>query len=63
MLYITGLNALTVPCLLGTTGESHISSVDWNSPDIRESEDSPLGEEGIEKSVYVPALNSLLPVT
>ena len=62
MLYITGLNALTVPCLLGTTGESHISSVDWNSPDIRESEGSPLAEEGIETSVYVPSLNRNFPV-
>ncbi len=62
MLYLTGLNALTIPCSLGTTGECHTSSVDWNYPDIRESEDSPLGEEGIETDVFVPSLGKNYPV-
>lgn len=57
MLYITGMHALTTECRLGTSGSSKTCSVSWDDIDIRESDDSPLGDEGIERDVNIPSLN------
>lgn len=56
MLYITGMHALTTECRLGTSGSSKTYSVSWGDIDLRESDDSPLGDEGIERDVYIHSL-------
>lgn len=59
MLYITGMHSLTTECRLGTTGDTHSSSVSWDDPDIREYDGSPLGDEGIERDLYIPRLGKV----
>ena len=56
MKYITGMFALNIPCSLGTTGDWHRTSLPWERVEIRESDDSVLKEEGIEKDVFVEEL-------
>ena len=61
MLYVTGMNALNVPCNLDTIGDWHKEHYNWKHPDCMESEDSPLKNYGIDyryvedfhKSVYI----------
>ncbi len=59
MIYITGMHALTTECRLGTSGSSKIYSVSWDDIDIRESDDSLLGDEGIERDVYIPPIEEV----
>lgn len=54
MLYITGIFALNLNCSLHTFGDWHQSALNWNDMDIRESEDSPFGDYGIEQCGSVP---------
>ncbi|WP_304857489.1 MULTISPECIES: hypothetical protein [Bacteria] len=48
MRYITDIHALNLPCSLGTTGDWHTSALQWDRLRIRESEESPWGDWGIE---------------
>lgn len=57
MKYISGIFALNIPCSLDTTGDWHRSSLPWDKVDIKESDNSPLKDWGIEKDVYVRELN------
>lgn len=47
MNYVTGMHALNLMCPLGTTGDWHSASVDWNNLEFKESEDSVFGDFGI----------------
>ena len=48
MRYITDIHALNLPCSLGTTGDWHHSSIQWQQPRMLDSDTSPFGEWGIE---------------
>lgn len=48
MRYVTDIHALNLTCSLGTTGDWHASSLQWDHPRMLESEDSPWGDWGIE---------------
>lgn len=48
MKYITGIQALNIPCSLGTTGDWHREGISWARPEISESTESVFGEYGIE---------------
>ncbi len=57
MTYISGYYALNIPCSLDTTGDWHQSCLAWDKVELSDSQNSPLGEWGIEKDVYVYPLN------
>ena len=59
MKYISGIFALNIPSSLGTTGDWHSSSLQWNILTLHESEDSVLKEKGIERDVYVKELDGM----
>lgn len=48
MNYITDFHALNLPCQLGTTGDWHKSSYNWENPKIKDSSKSIFGDYGIE---------------
>lgn len=50
MLYITGLFALNLECSLGTTGDWHMSGMDWSKLTLADSNNSIFGTYGIERS-------------
>lgn len=54
VLYITGIHALNLPCELETTGDWHTSSLDWKNVPLRESDNSPIKEWGIEGGIVLP---------
>ena len=54
MRYITGVHALNLPCSLETCGDWHCSALQWEKPNIRESEHSFFGDYGIEQDVTIP---------
>lgn len=58
MEYLTGIYALNLPCNLDTCGDWHSKSINWEHPDIRESNDSVLKDYGIEEKRNVKFLNS-----
>lgn len=53
MKYISGYYALNTPCSLDTTGDWHQSCLPWDKIEFSDSKNSPLGDWGIEKDVYV----------
>lgn len=54
MLYITGLQALNLPCSLNTTGDWHTSSIQWDKLHFVESDKSLFQEYGIEICNKIP---------
>lgn len=54
MKYITGIHALNLPCELETCGDWHQSGIQWNKPQIRESDGSFFGDYGIEINHRIP---------
>ena len=54
MLYISGMQALNLPCNLDTSGDWHRSCMDWNHPALKESEGSIWGDYGIEGPKAIP---------
>ena len=54
MLYLTGMQALNIPCLLDTTGDWHQSCMDWEHLNLRESTNNFWGDWGIEGSKQIP---------
>lgn len=54
MKYITGIYALNLTCSLDTSGDWHQSSLNWEKPDIRETNNSFFGDYGIEENCSVP---------
>lgn len=49
MKYITGMHALNMRCQLNTSGDWHRGLLDWDNPEMMDTENHPLGEWGIEK--------------
>ena len=62
MQYITGVHALNLPCMLDTCGDWHQSAIQWDVPQLRESEGSFFGEYGLEKDHVIPEHNTLFVV-
>lgn len=54
MKYITGMQALNLPCSLNTSGDWHQSSMSWSELDMRESVGSFFGNYGIELNSCIP---------
>lgn len=54
MQYITGIHALNLPCNLKTCGDWHKSAIQWENPQIRESDISFYGEYGLEPNHLIP---------
>ena len=50
LLYITGLFALNLECSLGTTGDWHMSGMDWSKLTLADSNNSIFGTYGIERN-------------
>ena len=65
MLYITGLFALNLECSLGTTGDWHMSGMDWSKLTLADSNNSIFGTYGIERNStrLVPERHITLPIT
>lgn len=55
--YLTGIHALNLTCKLDTCGDWHSKSINWNHPDIRESNGSVLKDYGIEEDRKVKYLD------
>lgn len=54
MKYITGVQALNLPCKLNTTGDWHSQWIHWEPLEFAESDDSFFGDYGIELPKQVP---------
>ena len=54
MKYITGIHALNLPCNLETCGNWHQSAIQWDKPNIAESQFSLWGDYGIELNHKIP---------
>lgn len=54
MRYISGLQALNLPCDLNTDGDWHQSALRWDKLDLRESNTSFFSDYGIEKNKKIP---------
>lgn len=54
MLYITGMQALNIPCALRTGGDWHQSSMDWQHLNLKESDTGFFQEYGIEGPKKIP---------
>ncbi len=54
MKYITGIHALNLPCSLNTCGDWHQSAIQWQNPQMRESNTSFFKEYGLEKGHKIP---------
>jgi len=54
MKYVSLIHALNIPCSLETCGDWHISSIQWEKPNILDTENSIFGEYGIEKNKIIP---------
>lgn len=54
MMYITGQQALNLPCSLETCGDWHTSALQWKKLNMRESNESLFGDYGIEVCDKVP---------
>ena len=54
MRYISGMQALNLPCELDTCGDWHRSGMDWDTPFILDSDHSIFGEYGIEHNKPIP---------
>lgn len=62
MKYITGVHALNIPCHLNTTGDWHMSGIQWDHPTMRDSQLSVYGDWGIEPNHSIPAHEGLFSV-
>ena len=54
MQYVTGMQALNIPCNLNTSGDWHGCCMDWAHPNLRESVGSFFGDYGIEGPKKIP---------
>lgn len=54
MKYVTGVQALNIPCELETTGDWHRSAIRWTELCLRDSDTMFFGEYGIESEKTVP---------
>ncbi|MCL2086873.1 MAG: hypothetical protein FWH05_04675 [Oscillospiraceae bacterium] len=54
MKYITGIHALNLNCSLETSGDWHQSAIQWDKPNMADTEGSIFGEYGIELCEHVP---------
>lgn len=54
MKYISGVQALNLPCSLDTCGDWHTSALQWQVLNYKDTEQSILGDWGIESCSCVP---------
>lgn len=54
MLYISGLHALNINCQLETTGDWHLSGIQWDKLHLLESDESIFKDYGIETNKSIP---------
>jgi Uncharacterized conserved protein len=54
MLYVSGVHALNISCILETCGDWHQSAIQWKNIPLIESEESIYGDYGIELNKKVP---------
>lgn len=59
MEYITGQQALNLPCSLETCGDWHTSALQWEKLNMLDSETNFFGDYGIEENCKVPEHESL----
>ena len=62
MLYISGVQALNLPCSLNTPGDWHLYGIVWDPLDLRDSEQSIFKEYGIEDQQKLPYHTEQYPV-
>lgn len=62
MKYVSLIHALNLPCNLDTCGDWHTSALQWNNPNILESDDSIFKDYGIEKDKTIPEHEGLFNV-
>lgn len=62
MKYITGVHALNLPCALNTTGDWHMSWLQWDHPKMLDSKMSVYGDWGIEPNHNIPEHEGVFPV-
>jgi hypothetical protein len=62
MQYLTGEHALNINCNLLTSGDWHQSALKWESLTMRDSNDSPFGDWGIEPVKVIPKHEDLFNV-
>lgn len=58
MQYITGMHALNLPCSLDTCGDWHTSAIQWENPNIKESNQMFFKDWGIEADHIIPNHNN-----
>lgn len=54
MLYVSGIQALNLPCALDTDGDWHQSGIRWDKLALKDSKASLWGDYGIEKGKKIP---------
>lgn len=54
MRYITGVHALNLRCRLETCGDWHCSALDWDKPEVRDTQTAFFGSYGIETGRTIP---------
>lgn len=58
MYYITGTQALNLPCSLDTCGDWHGEGISWKKANIKNSKDSVFKDYGIEKGIEITYLGN-----
>ena len=54
MIYLTGIQALNLPCKLDTCGDWHCSGLRWDVLNLRDTKDTLFGDYGIELNKTIP---------
>ena len=54
MIYLTGIQALNLPCKLDTCGDWHCSGLRWDVVNLRDIKDTLFGDYGIELNKKIP---------
>jgi len=54
MLYLSGVHALNLPCVLETCGDWHQSALQWGRLELLDSRNSTFGDYGIETDKPIP---------
>lgn len=62
MLYVTGIQALNLPCSLKTCGDWHIYGISWDKLDLKDTQQSVFKDYGIEPAKNFPFHKERYPV-
>ena len=62
MKYITGIHALNIPCSLLTSGDWHMSAIQWEHPTMMDTDTAFFGNLWIEQHKIPPDFQRLVPV-